>query len=83
MLLQAAAELGLDLRRSWMVGDRDTDLEAGAAAGTRTVLVRTGHGMETDATALDRDRLNLEVVATDLADAVEKCGLAGRRLVAA
>jgi D-glycero-D-manno-heptose 1,7-bisphosphate phosphatase len=83
MLLRAADELGLDLRRSWMVGDRDTDLEAGAAAGTRTVLVRTGHGSEADATAFDRARLNLEVVATDLADAVEKCGLAGRRLVAA
>jgi hypothetical protein len=29
-----------------------------------------------DATALDRDRLNLELVAADLADAVAKCGLA-------
>ena len=33
MLLSAAAELGIDLASSWMIGDRATDLEAGAAAG--------------------------------------------------
>jgi D-glycero-D-manno-heptose 1,7-bisphosphate phosphatase len=76
MLLAAAADLGLDLTRSWLVGDRASDLEAGAAVGCRTVLVRTGYGAQVDATALDRDRLNLELVAADLADAVAKCGLA-------
>jgi D-glycero-D-manno-heptose 1,7-bisphosphate phosphatase len=82
MLLAAAAALGLDLARSWMVGDRASDLEAGAAVGCRTVLVRTGAGSRVDATALDRDRLKLELVAADLADAVEKCGLAepGKRV---
>jgi D-glycero-D-manno-heptose 1,7-bisphosphate phosphatase len=83
MLLRAAAELGLDLAGSWMIGDRPGDLEAGAAAGARTILVRTGYGAATDTTALDRDRLNLEVVAADLADAVAKCGLAKHRLAAA
>lgn len=39
MLLQAAKDLDLDLRRSWMVGDSPTDVEAGAAAGCRTVLI--------------------------------------------
>jgi D-glycero-D-manno-heptose 1,7-bisphosphate phosphatase len=78
MLLRAADDLGLDLEQSWMVGDRESDLEAGAAAGTRTVLVRTGYGATADATAFDRTRLNLEVVASDLADAVAKCGLAVR-----
>ena len=33
MLLAAARELSLDLSRSWMVGDRLTDPQAGAAAG--------------------------------------------------
>ena len=78
MLRRAAAELGLDLAASWMVGDRASDLEAGAAAGTRTVLVRTGYGSLVNATTLDRDRLNLELIAADLADAVAKCNL-GRR----
>jgi D-glycero-D-manno-heptose 1,7-bisphosphate phosphatase len=39
MLLAAAEELGLDLGRSWMVGDSDTDVIAGARAGCRTALV--------------------------------------------
>lgn len=76
MLLAAAADLGLDPAASWMIGDRVTDLEAGAAVGARTVLVRTGYGCLVDAAALDRTRLNLELVAANLADAVAKCGLA-------
>ncbi|CAL9351112.1 D-glycero-alpha-D-manno-heptose-1,7-bisphosphate 7-phosphatase [Streptomyces sp. enrichment culture] len=39
MLLRAGRELGLDLRRSWMVGDFLTDVEAGLRAGCRTALV--------------------------------------------
>jgi len=39
MLLGAARERGLDLAASWMVGDRWRDVEAGHAAGVRTVLV--------------------------------------------
>jgi D-glycero-D-manno-heptose 1,7-bisphosphate phosphatase len=39
MIIDAARELGLDLERSWTVGDADRDIEAGRAAGTRTVLV--------------------------------------------
>ena len=42
MILQAAAEHGLDLRASFLVGDRMTDIAAGAAAGCRTVLVTCG-----------------------------------------
>jgi D-glycero-D-manno-heptose 1,7-bisphosphate phosphatase len=42
MLTRAASELGLDLGRSVMVGDRITDIAAGAAAGCRTVQVLSG-----------------------------------------
>lgn len=83
MLLQAAAELGLDLTESWMVGDRESDLQAGAAAGARTILVRTGFGASTDITTLDRTALNLELVATNLLDAVRKSGLAESVRIAA
>lgn len=39
MLLRAAADLGLDLPRSWMVGDRISDVLAGLGAGCRSILV--------------------------------------------
>jgi len=39
MLLKAAREHDIDLSQSWMIGDRSTDVEAGAAAQCRTILV--------------------------------------------
>jgi D-glycero-D-manno-heptose 1,7-bisphosphate phosphatase len=44
MLKQAAADLGIDLEQSFVVGDRWHDLEAGQAVGARGILVRTGYG---------------------------------------
>lgn len=44
MLLQAAADFGLELPRCFMVGDKADDIEAGKRAGCLTVLVRTGQG---------------------------------------
>ena len=46
LLLRAAQERQLDLRASFMVGDRVTDIIAGARAGCRTVLVQTGRHAE-------------------------------------
>ncbi len=39
MLYAAAADLDLDLTRSWLVGDQQRDVEAGRAAGCSTVLL--------------------------------------------
>ena len=39
MLLQAASDLDIDLSASFSIGDRESDVEAGRRAGTRTVLV--------------------------------------------
>jgi len=39
MLLAAAAEFGIDLNRSWMVGDRWRDVGAGKAAGCKTIFI--------------------------------------------
>ena len=44
MLTSAATELNIDLTRSLMIGDRLGDIEAGAAAGCQSALVRTGYG---------------------------------------
>lgn len=37
MILQAAEKLALDLSRSWVIGDAPRDIEAGKAAGCRTI----------------------------------------------
>jgi len=44
MLEKARDELGVNLRKSVLVGDATTDILAGARAGCRTILVRTGLG---------------------------------------
>jgi len=44
MLELAAREHGLDLRNSWVVGDRYADLELAHAVGGRGILVMTGYG---------------------------------------
>lgn len=45
MLLQGARECGIDLPRSFMVGDSAVDVGAGRAAGVRTVRVDTTFGL--------------------------------------
>lgn len=40
----AAGKHGLDLKRSWVVGDHPHDAELAANAGARAVYVLTGHG---------------------------------------
>jgi D-glycero-D-manno-heptose 1,7-bisphosphate phosphatase len=48
MFLQASRELEIDLHRSFIVGDKLSDLEAGRAAGCREILVRTGYGDQSE-----------------------------------
>ncbi|MDR3357301.1 MAG: D-glycero-beta-D-manno-heptose 1,7-bisphosphate 7-phosphatase [Desulfovibrio sp.] len=64
MLLRAAAEMSLNRAQSWMIGDKALDMEAGLAAGCRSVLVRTGYGRR------DEGRVPASIhVADDLAAA--------------
>ena len=50
MLLQAAADLDLDLAQSWCIGDRASDMAAGRAAGVGTLVLldRTVSGLTRD-----------------------------------
>jgi histidinol-phosphate phosphatase family domain/HAD-superfamily hydrolase, subfamily IIIA len=65
MVSQATRELHFDPRDAVVVGDRDCDIELGIASGTRTVLVRTGGGLETER----KHRSNPDYTADDLMDA--------------
>jgi len=51
LLLQAAAELELDLAGSWMIGDTPRDVEAGRAAGARTAYLGSDGEVDADLTA--------------------------------
>ena len=44
MLQRAATELNLDLTRSFVIGDRWSDMQTATAAGCAGILVRTGYG---------------------------------------
>jgi D-glycero-D-manno-heptose 1,7-bisphosphate phosphatase len=70
MLQQAARELSLDLKRSFVVGDRHADIELAHAVGARSILVRTGYG-EGELAWHAKDWLRQpEFVAADLSEAV-------------
>jgi D-glycero-D-manno-heptose 1,7-bisphosphate phosphatase len=43
MLLTAARHFDIDLQKSWMIGDRWRDVEAGRAAGCRTIFIDRGY----------------------------------------
>jgi D-glycero-D-manno-heptose 1,7-bisphosphate phosphatase len=67
MLLDAANALGIDLGASWLLGDTDTDVLAGGAAGCRTVLVEypgSGHKRAGEASP--------DLLAADLAGGVAR-----------
>ena len=70
---RANADLGIDYRRSWWVGDRITDLLPARALGGEGILVLTGHGKDHEESA----RQEGFGVAPDLAAALS--GLAAPR----
>lgn len=67
MLLRAADELSAELKDSWMIGDKSSDILAGKTAGVKTILVRTGYaGKEPGAVPVKPDH-----TADNLYDAVQ------------
>ncbi|MFL5814757.1 MAG: D-glycero-alpha-D-manno-heptose-1,7-bisphosphate 7-phosphatase [Bdellovibrionia bacterium] len=67
MFFQAAAEQGIDLRSSWMIGDILHDVEAGHRAGCRSILVENGNETEWQLSPAIRVP---DYMAKDLEDAV-------------
>src|ERR1700728_1433750 len=72
MIVTAAQRMGLDLARSWIVGDRVHDLAAGRAAGTAGGTLLTAGSLDRkQALALAGAQFGVDV-ASNLADAVTK-----------
>jgi len=70
MLRRGERELGIDLERSVVVGDRLSDLRAGIAVGATTVLVLTGYGMRA-LRECEAEQVKPDFVSPSLAGAVE------------
>jgi D-glycero-D-manno-heptose 1,7-bisphosphate phosphatase len=71
MLEDAARALKIDMKRSYMIGDKYSDLQCGRAAGTAAVLVRTGEGTETERNLPGHPYLRPDMVCDDLGAAAE------------
>jgi len=71
MLLQAAHDLNINLKNSYMIGDTYRDMEAAKKAGVKGILVKTGYGREAlrdiDSDGVDKP----DFVADDILEAVK------------
>ncbi|HEY0605234.1 MAG TPA: D-glycero-beta-D-manno-heptose 1,7-bisphosphate 7-phosphatase [Herpetosiphonaceae bacterium] len=66
MLRQAAHDHGIDLHRSWLIGDTSGDIGAGHAVGCRTILVRSGYGAQAEAALGSGGAPRPEAIVADL-----------------
>jgi D-glycero-D-manno-heptose 1,7-bisphosphate phosphatase len=64
LILRAAQEWNIDLPRSWMIGDKLSDVQAGFAAGCQNILVQTGYGAEISQDQLPQDTFIVEDIAS-------------------
>ena len=67
MLIKASKDFGIDLKNSFVVGDRCIDIKAGKSVGAVTILVLTGYGKD----ELKRCEGEPDFVAENLKEAVE------------
>lgn len=70
MIVQAAEKLALDLSRSWAIGDAPRDVEAGHAAGCRTILVKDD-SLPPSPAANSASDVDPDFVVNSLRDAVD------------
>lgn len=71
LLIKAAVDLGLDLKRSFVVGDRVGDLETARAVGAKAILVLTGYGRGEAEFVLPGKNITPDFTAQDLGEAVD------------
>jgi D-glycero-D-manno-heptose 1,7-bisphosphate phosphatase len=70
MILRAAEALNLDLAASWIVGDAPRDIEAGHAAGCRTILV-SDPSLSPSMATLQPSRFDPDETVLNLAEAMD------------
>ena len=71
MLEESIAKLSADVTRSFFVGDKMSDLLCAEEMGVRSILVRTGHGVTTEAELVAAPVAGLAGVVATLSEAVD------------
>lgn len=66
MFRQASKRFSFDKHRSWMIGDRATDIEFGKNAGLKTILLLSGNGSKEFAASLSDDALKPDYICENL-----------------
>ncbi len=68
MIEKACTKYDIDLKQSFFIGDRESDIKAGKNAGIKTILVRSGYGKKEE-----KKDINPDHICDDLRDAVMVC----------
>jgi D-glycero-D-manno-heptose 1,7-bisphosphate phosphatase len=63
LLFKAQLDHNIDLSRSWLIGDKMSDVEAGFRAGVRPILVQTGYGAQEIVFADSKLRVEKDVLS--------------------
>ncbi len=71
MILKAKTELDIDLNRSYMVGDKISDIEFGQKLGLKSVMVMTGYGIGEYEHQRQDWKVTPDFMAADLLEAVK------------
>ena len=66
MLKDAEKDFNIDLRRSFIIGDRLSDIDAGKCVGCKTIMVLTGYGKK------KKKNNRIDYIAQNLYDAITK-----------
>jgi D-glycero-D-manno-heptose 1,7-bisphosphate phosphatase len=72
LLFQAAEEWGIDLRKSWVVGDRWVDVATARAAGSQAALIEMPYSWLPNSDGEASADLGATITASDVFDAVRQ-----------
>ena len=71
MVIRASKDLNVDLARSYVIGDKATDIILAANAGMKGLLVLSGHDPDTELNRLDKEGIQPQYIAKGLGEAVD------------
>lgn len=72
MLVRAQKDFQIDLKNSFLIGDKISDIQAAFTAGAIPVLVKTGYGLQTLSQNHTDLKFNQVQIARDILDAAQK-----------